>query len=155
MSGPAAVRPKRNSRRGRLAPALVAMLLLVGACQSEATEVTTTLACPDPTVCGDGYVVAAGAIGDGTYAYNLVIDGELDKDDLRAISADFRESVGEGRLLVYFFATDAGDEVDGFGPLPSSDADPAPEPLDTANYVGMIELFPSGESAERWTSRAG
>lgn len=155
MSREAGIGPKSRWQRGRSAILLVALLALVGSCQAEATEVTTTHACPDPTVCGDGYVVAASAIGDGTYAYNLVIDGEPAKEALRAISADFREAVGEGRLLIYFFETGAGDEVDGFGVLPGSDSDPAPEPLDSASYVGMIELMRSGETAERWTSRAG
>ena len=131
--------------------ALVAVVMLIPACQSENTGTPTTQDCPNPTSCGAGYNVAATSIDpNNTYGYNLVADASLTQADLRGIADEIRALAGEGRFILFFFTAEAGEEVHGFGLMPTDDQVAAPEPLNTDHFVGMVDLRHSGEAIERW-----
>jgi hypothetical protein len=131
--------------------ALMAVVMLIPACQSEGSGTPTTQDCPSPISCGAGYDVAATSIDpNNTYGYNLVVDASLTQGDLRGIAEEVRAFVGEGRFILFFFTSDSGEEVHGFGLMPTDDQVAAPEPLNTDHFVGMVDLRHSGEIIEGW-----
>ncbi len=144
--------PMRLIRRALV---LIAVVMIISACQSGVAGTTTTQDCPNPTSCGEGYEVTATSVDpNNTYAYNLIVDASLTHDDLRGIANDFHAYVGEGRFILFFFTAEAGSEVFRFGLMPTGDQDEAPEPLSADHLVGIVDVRRSGQAIERWYESA-
>ena len=99
----ASVRSMSDSwRLVRRVLALVAVVVLIRACHSEATGTPTTQDCPNPTSCGAGYEVTATSIDpNNTFAFKLVAYASLTQDDLRDVADEIRAYTRRDRYALF------------------------------------------------------
>lgn len=106
-----------------------------------------------PDICGSNYTVAAQATNDenSVIAVNLIVASGTDRDALKDIAEGFRSRHATSRVIVSFFAEDAGQEAYGFGLVPSGIHDEFTLAEQYSSWIGTLDFNPENVVSEHWS----